>query len=415
MKNRLFHLTLCMTVLPLLARGAIDFEKEVFPIFEANCLKCHGPDQQKSELRVDRRALLLRGGDAGVPSIVPGQPEKSFLLEVIKGVDPEMQMPPLKGGGRPLTSKQIAIIEQWIREGAEWPGQMDEVADVKGADHWAFQPVRRVSPPARAHPVDAFLNARMKTEHLVPNPPADPRTLIRRASIVLTGLAPTPEDVQAFEKAFARTSTKAYEDLVDDLLASPHFGERWAQHWLDVIRWAESNGSESNLYRKNAWFFRDYVIRSLNKDKPYDRFLQEQIAGDIMGAGNAMGFLVSGSHVPLVTVGAEATAQRQARADRMDEIMQTIGASVMGITMSCARCHNHKFDPVSITDYYAMTAVFQDIEFGGRFPELPPDHPRRQRKADLMSEIEQHRDVLRTAGTWEEDWGSYRELHFPPV
>ena len=245
--------------------------------------------------------------------------------------------------------------------------------------------------------------------------PADPRSLLRRASIVLTGLPPTPEATDAFLAVHESDPDQAYSHAVDSLLESPHFGERWAQHWLDVIRWAETNGSEANLYRKNAWVYRDYVVRSFNEDKPYGQFLKEQIAGDTLGVGEAMGFLVAGPHVPPATVGREPAAIRQARADRMDEILQTVGASAMGITIGCARCHNHKFDPVSTRDYYAMTAVFQDIEFGSRRPEYSPDHPLRQHGAELWKQITAQRQRLRLFGGWEENWGAYRELHFKPV
>jgi len=238
---------------------------------------------------------------------------------------------------------------------------------------------------------------------------------MRRVSIVLTGLPPTPEQVAAFQTAQARDADKAYAELVDRLLQSPHFGERWAQHWLDVIRWAETNGSESNMYRKNAWVYRDYVVRSFNVDKPYDRFVFEQVAGDTVGMGDATGFLVSGSHVPVATVGQEAAARRQARADRMDEILQTIGASVLGVTIGCARCHNHKFDPISIRDYYALTAVFQDVEFGSRLPEYAAEHPRRTAARKLRTLIDAQRAVLRKSGPWIEDWHNFEEFHFRPV
>ena len=248
-----------------------------------------------------------------------------------------------------------------------------------------------------------------------PNGAADARSLIRRASITLTGLPPTPEEVVAFQSEYTANPDQAYEALVDELMASPHFGERWAQHWLDVIRWAETNGSEANLYRKNAWVYRDYVVRAFNEDMPYDQFIREQIAGDSYNAGEATGFFGSGPHVPAATVGREPSAIRQARADRMDEVMQTVGASMMAITLNCARCHNHKFDPVSIKDYYSMTGVFQDIEFGGRRPELPESHPKQKAARPLWTEISKHRAALRMSGNWEEDWGAYRELHFNPV
>jgi mono/diheme cytochrome c family protein len=392
--------------------SAVDYEREIRPILEENCMGCHGPDKQKSELRVDQRSSLLLGGDSGVASIVPGDPKKSHLLDLIKGTDPDEIMPPK---GDPLSKADIALIEKWIGAGAIWPGQMDQVAKLT-TDHWSFQPVKTPAVPAGAkNPVDGFLAAKLKEAGITANGPADARSLIRRVSVVLTGLPPKPARVKTFAENFAQDAAQAYSALVEELLASKHFGERWAQHWLDVIRWAESNGSEANLYRKNAWLYRDYVVRAFNEDLPYDQFVREQIAGDSLGSGDATGFLVAGPHVPAATVGREPSAIRQARADRLDEIMQTVGASIMGVTVGCARCHNHKFDPITITDYYSMTGVFQDVEFGGRIPEFKPDHPRRQRGEQLWKGIAKNRRTLKAIGGWEENWGAFRELHFKPV
>jgi cytochrome c553 len=364
--------------------GVINFEDEVLPILEDYCIDCHGPDKQKSGFRVDRRANLLKGGDTGMAAILPGKPEKSYMIEVLKSNDPEISMPP-KGG--PLFEDEIEILEKWISEGANWPGQMEDKIE-EGTDHWAFQAIERPKVPGKdSNPIDAFIDSRLNEEGIPKNNAADPLTLIRRASVVLTGLPPEPSRVAEFVSAFQKDNESAYFNLVNELLASPHFGERWAQHWLDVIRWAETNGSESNLYRKLAWVYRDYVIRSFNKDLPYDEFISQQLAGDGMGVGEALGFLVAGPHVPAATVGQEPSAIRQARADRMDEIMQTVGASMLGVTMSCARCHNHKFDPISIQDYYSMTAVFQDIEFGSRFPEFSKDHPRKIQAKEFWKEL----------------------------
>ncbi len=395
----------------------VDFKRDIAPILEDRCWGCHGEDEQESGLRLDRRAKMLRGGDSGLSAIVPGKPEKSYLIEVIKHLDPDVKMPPDEDK---LPAKQIELLAQWVQEGAVWPGQMQAIAREE-SDHWSFQPIQRPKIPTRSvsenynNPVDAFLIQKLAEKELSFSKQANPRSLIRRVSIVLTGLAPTPEATVAFLKAWGTDTEQAYAALVDRLLKSPHFGERWAQHWLDVIRWAETNGSEANLYRKNAWIYRDYVVRAFNEDKPYDQFVQEQIAGDSMGAGEATGFLVAGPHVPAATVGREPAAIRQARADRMDEIMQTISASIMGVTMGCARCHNHKFDPITIKDYYAMTGVFQDIEFGSRFPELATDHPRRERGHELWQGIAKQRRILRETGGWEENWGAFRELHFNPI
>ncbi|MCB1063913.1 MAG: PSD1 domain-containing protein [Verrucomicrobiae bacterium] len=401
--------------LPLRQASAVDFEKEILPILTETCLDCHGPDKQRSEFRVDQRAIMLKGGDSGIAALVPGDPAGSYLIEVINGSDPDMIMPPK---GDPLTKEQVALVEKWIAEGAEWPGQMDAEHHLT-TDLWSFQPVvrpvvRPEVPGDAAKPVDAFLAARLKEAGIAPNGPADPRSLIRRVSVVLTGLPPTPDRVESFIKESSVDADSAYERLVEELLASEHFGERWAQHWLDVIRWAETNGSEANLYRKNAWIYRDYVIRAFNEDVPYDRFVTEQLAGDQLGVGEATGFLVAGPHVPAATVGREPSAIRQARADRMDEIIQTVGASVLGVTVGCARCHNHKFDPISIQDYYSLTAIFQGVEFGGRYPEFSEDHPRQQRARELRAEMSRVRSALREgAGQWEEDWGGFTEMQFP--
>ena len=396
---------------PLREARAVDFEQEILPILEENCLDCHGPDKQKSEFRVDQRILMLKGGDSGIAALVPGDPVASYLIEVVNGSDPDMLMPPK---GDPLTAEQVALLEKWITEGAGWPGQMDAVVE-EGTDLWSFHPVVRPEVPGDAeNPVDAFLNAKLEEAGITPNGPADPLSLIRRVSIILTGLSPTPERVESFTEQYSVDPEKAYAGLVDELLVSPHFGERWAQHWLDVIRWAETNGSEANLYRKNSWIYRDYVIRAFNEDIPYDQFIREQLAGDQLGAGEATGFLVAGPHVPAATVGREPTAIRQARADRMDEIMQTVGASMLGVTVSCARCHNHKFDPISIQDYYSLTAVFQGVEFGGRFPEFKEGHPRKARAKELYPLMARERKILREGiGFWEENWGGYLDMVFP--
>ena len=392
----------------------VDFQRDIAPILEERCWYCHGEDEAESGLRLDLRASMLRGGDSGLSAIIPGNPETSYLIEVVSHLDPDLTMPPDEDQ---IPADEIELLTRWIKEGAVWPGQMEDVASER-SDHWSFQPIVRPDVPEvgaeTANPIDAFLTRQLAREDLAFSEPADPRSLIRRVSIVLTGLPPTPEETTGFLGAYEQDPESAYTNLVERLLASPHFGERWAQHWLDVIRWAETNGSEANLYRKNAWIYRDYVVRAFNEDRPYDRFVQEQIAGDSMGMGEATGFLVAGPHVPAATVGREPTAIRQARADRMDEIVQTVGASIMGVTIGCARCHNHKFDPVTITDYYSMTGVFQDVEFGSRRPEFADEHPRRQRGQALWREIAEQRRVLREIGGWEENWGAFRELHFNP-
>ena len=391
----------------------VDYETDILPLFEDYCYDCHGPDKQKSGFRTDRRAHLLKGGDSGLAALIPGDPSGSYLLEVITSDDPEISMPP-KGGK--LFEDEIELLNEWVEQGAVWPGQMDDKIE-EVTDHWAFQTITRPEIPTKVkNPIDSFLNKRLEELGIPKNKQAEPLALIRRASVVLTGLPPQPVRVTDFLSDYQKNPDHAFASLVDELLSSPHFGERWAQHWLDVIRWAETNGSESNLYRKLAWVYRDYVIRAFNQDLPYDDFIRQQLAGDGMGVGEALGFLVAGPHVPAATVGQEPAAIRQARADRMDEIMQTVGASMLGVTMSCARCHNHKFDPISIQDYYSMTAVFQDIEFGSRFPEFSKNHPRKTKANKFWHEVAKNRNKIRNkASAWEEDWGGYKEVHWKPL
>ena len=411
--NRLRTSWLPLLFVAAAAVAAVDFETEIKPILSKRCLECHGPEKQKSSFRVDGRQALLAGGDTGKPAVVPGDSAKSHLMLVLRTNEPDISMPPK---GDRLSAAQLSLLERWIAEGAVWPGQMAAVATKPGSDHWSLQPVVRPAIPAipARGAVDAFLLAELTKQGLTYSKPAAPRALLRRASVTLTGLLPTAERADRFVADHARDADAAYRALVEELLASPHFGERWAQHWLDVIRWAETNGSEANLYRKNSWIYRDYVVRAFNTDLPYDRFIREQLAGDQLGAGDATGFLVAGPHVPAATVGQEPTAIRQARADRLDEVMQTLGASVLGLTVSCARCHNHKFDPISTKDYYSLTAVFQGVEFGGRRPELAPEHPRQQRAEELHRQMQARRAQLRDRlGVWSEDWGGYSEFHFP--
>jgi hypothetical protein len=409
-----FALVLCLIVfIQVFSFAKLEFEDDILPLLEDYCIDCHGPDKSKSGFRVDRRVHLLKGGDSGLSAVIPAKPDKSYMIEVIKSDDPEIGMPP-KGGK--LFDDEVELLEQWIAEGAVWPGQMKDKIE-EGTDHWAFQSIDRPTIPKKSkNPIDSFIDRRLKVEGIPANKKTDPLSLIRRASVVLTGLPPQPSRVADFLFDYKKNPEQAYTVLVDELLASPHFGERWAQHWLDVIRWAETNGSESNLYRKLAWVYRDYVIRAFNQDLPYDEFVKQQLAGDGMGVGEALGFLVAGPHVPAATVGQEASAIRQARADRMDEIMQTVGASMLGVTMSCARCHNHKFDPISIQDYYSMTAVFQDIEFGSRFPEFSQTHPRKAKANEIWRGVAENRNKIRNkTSTWEEDWGGYKEIHWKPI
>ena len=313
-----------------------------------------------------------------------------------------------------LSDAEMDILVRWIESGAVWPGQMKAVTDER-SDHRSFQPVTSSAEPSSGPPVDRRVPAPQTQRE---------RPLVLGACRAAIADPPGVDRVDRFDshtcrsgsflKSHAADADRAYHDLVDRLMASPHFGERWAQHWLDVIRWAETNGSESNLYRKRAWVYRDYVVRAFNEDKPYDRFLLEQIAGDTVGQGDATGYLFAGPHVPAATVGREPVARRQARADRVDEVLRTIGASALGVSIGCARCHNHKFDPISIRDYYSMAAVFAGVEFGSRVPEADGDSSV-ESTGDVREEIDRLRRKLTALGPWEEDWVSHKEVRFPTV
>jgi mono/diheme cytochrome c family protein len=331
-----------------------DFDRDIKPLFAKHCLSCHGPEKQRGGLRLDRAADALAGGDSGA-AIRPGKPTESPLLRKVTSDDPAEQMPPK--GGR-LSAAEVATLRDWIAQGARWP------VDPAGPDHWAFRPPIRPAVPSIAtaqNPVDAFIRARLASASLQPSPDADRRTLLRRLKFDLLGLPPTPDEVVAFEQD---RSPDAYEKRVETYLASPHFGERWARHWLDVVRFAESHGFEMNHERPTAWPYRDYVIQSFNSDKPYDRFIREQLAGDVLGADEATGFLVGGPWDEVMSPDPVLTAQQ--RADELHDIVGTTGSAFLGLTVGCARCHNHKFDPVAQVDYYRLKAAFAGVRHGER-------------------------------------------------
>jgi len=388
------------------ANGGSEFERDVLPILRARCFECHGPDVQESGLRVDSRPALLTGGDFG-PAVVPGEPSKTEILRRMAATDPGERMPP---EGKPLSAAEIAAVSKWIAGGAIWPGQMGAVTSTpRTSDHWAFQPLA----DSFAHDsIDGFIAAELASRGLAPSPPADRRTLIRRLFLDLTGLPPAPEAVEAF---VADDSPQAVEALVDRLLASPRYGERWAQHWLDVIRYADTRGYEYNTVREHAWPYRDWVINALNRDLPYDRFLFEQLAGDTVGTDPATGFLVT---APLPTppeVGKEPAAIRQARLNSLDEVVQNVGAAFLGLTVGCARCHNHKFDPISARDYYRLVAVFAGVHYDDRPWRRDDDADRVAKLHALDQAIERVQRDMAEFPHWRSiEAGRYTD-HFPPV
>jgi len=336
----------------------VDYQRDIQPIFAEHCFSCHGVDEQESGLRLDRRENLLSGGDWGESTVIPGNSEASFLIRILLGKEPDLLMPPEDD---PLTAEQIDLLRKWIDQGAALPEDSD--SETEAVAHWSLRPIAKVEPPTLddtwiTNPIDAFVLAKLREVGLEPSPPADMRVLIRRAFLTMHGLPPTPEQMQILDNS--------YGTLVDQLLASQRYGERWAQHWLDVIRWAETTGYETNLARPNAWPYRDWLIRALNDDMPYDQFIFEQVAGDTIGEDAATGFLVSGPANLPGQVGKDEESMRQARQDELDEIVQTVGGAFLGLTMGCARCHSHKFDPIPQRDYYSFQAIFSGVHFGDR-------------------------------------------------
>lgn len=404
------------------------FTLKIQPLFSEKCNGCHGDDPEKIKGGYDMltREKLLAGGDEfGEEVLIPGDAKTSFLVEAIKWSDPDWEMPP-KENDR-LTEEQIALVEEWIDAGAPWPNEETQLAireeekkkesteegvlvrssgglgdewtyrRYQPEDIWAFQPVKNVEPPRGGNPIDAFLTEALEESGFDPAPEADPLTLLRRATYDLTGLAPTPTETEQFLAAWKNDTSVAWKTLVDRLLESPHYGERWAQHWLDVARYADTGGMSNDYERSNAWRYRDYVIRAFNEDMPYDRFVIEQLAGDELADrsveqrlgkdkvhqarlnGNynaaeaekivAAGFLRMGPYDDAMV------KKPEARQIYLDDLVNSVGQTFLSTTMRCLKCHDHKFDPLPTRDYYRMTAVFASTQMAERnVPFLPEEN-----------------------------------------
>lgn len=351
---------------------ATFFEAKVRPVLINNCFVCHGEKDQKGSLRLDSRDALLKGNAAGAV-VVPGDPDKSRLIHAVRQDGP-VKMPPT---GK-LNAAEIAALTEWVKKGAYWPktiakptgasGTPDMVITAAQKNFWSFRPIRKPAlPPVKnaawcRTPIDRFILARLEKEGLKPAPAADRRTLIRRATFDLIGLPPTPEEVDAFVND---TSLNAWEKVIDRLLASPQYGERWGRRWLDLVRYADSNGLDENVAFAHAHRYRDYVISSFNKDKPYNVFLTEQLAGDLMPTTDpalrnerltATGFLSLGAKLL-----AEPDKEKMVM-DIVDEQIEVTSKAFLGLTVACARCHNHKFDPIPTKDYYALAGIFKSTK-----------------------------------------------------
>jgi len=387
---------------PTVSTQATMFDAKIAPIFVAHCLECHSGAKPKGGLDLSSKQTAMRG-ESGVV-VVPGERERSEMWKLIS----EGEMPPKK----PLKKEEIEALGQWIEKGAIW-GTKETISHFSastgnraGYDWWSLAPLASAPvPQVKAthrvrQPIDAFVLAKLEASGLSLSADADARTLIRRVYFDLIGLPPSPEEVDAFVRECSETPTnpdaveQAYTKLIDRLLASPHYGERWGRHWLDVARYGESHGFERNDPRHHAWHFRDWVIRSFNEDMPFDRFAAMQIAGDVMTKDSydglaAAGLLVAGLHNTVV--GSSPTMKLQARQDELEEIVGMVGQTFLGLTINCARCHDHKFDPITQEEYYRFTASLAGVTHGDRKFQHEPDAPR---ATALIALLKQFREAI---------------------
>jgi cytochrome c553 len=385
------------------------FEKQIRPLLAEHCWSCHGPESAESELRLDSLDGLLEGGSRG-PAVVPGQPEKSLMISAVNHAD-RLQMPPkLK-----LPPAEVAVLVNWVRDGAYWPDARavekpervrkvtPDVLRDEDRQFWAFQPVRRAPLPevqdaswARG-PSDMFIRQRLEQEQLSPVAAADSATLLRRAAFDLLGLPPAPDDRDDFWKD---PEQDRFDRLLDRLLASPRYGERWGRHWLDIARYGDSNGLDENLAFANAFRYRDYVVRSLNRDKPYDQFVREQIAGDLIfdpAATTEATAVQSDPFDPLIATGFLALGAKmlaeddplKMQMDIVDEQVDTVGKAFMGLTLGCARCHDHKYDPLSMSDYYALAGIFKSTKTMENFSVVAKWQERPLATPDQIAQLSQ--------------------------
>lgn len=382
-----------------------DFTRDVRPIFERHCLKCHGPEKQKGGLRFDVKEGAFKTGESGERPILPKHASESRLIKLVSSLKGDEWMPPK---GERLAANEIDILKRWIDAGANWPDTAASAKTVARAEmivtdedrqYWAFRPVKSpvlppvTNPQSVRTPVDRFVIARLQQNNLQPSREAAPQKLVRRIYFDLVGLPPTPAQVEAFVQHHATDPKSAVTTLVDELLASPHYGERWARHWLDVARYADSDGQESDADRLTAYHYRDFVIRSLNEDLPFDTFVRWQLAGDELQPDNptavaALGFISAG---PRAVLGPNLLEEERIRErfNELDDMIGTTGVAMMGLTLGCARCHDHKYDPIPRRDYYRIMCAFNAGD-RGEAPLAPPAEIRahREKEAQWKKEFE---------------------------
>jgi hypothetical protein len=341
----------------------IEFARDIRPIFAKHCYSCHGPKSEESGFRLDARERALAGGDYG-PAIIKGKSDKSPLAMRISGLGDDERMPP-EGEGKPLSPEHVALVRAWIDEGAIWPDAADAATKRAGSDHWSFQPIVRPAVPEVKNqawvrnPIDAYILARLDHEHVTPAPEADKHTLIRRLTIDLIGLPPTPAEVDEF---VGDTSSNAYEKVVDRLLTSPHYGERYGRYWLDLARYADTDGYEKDLARPHAWRYRDWVIGALNSDMPFDKFTVQQLAGDLLPDATVEQRSGTGFHRNTLTNREGGADPEEDRTKQTVDRTNTTGSVWLGLTVGCANCHTHKYDPITQREYFGLYGFFNNID-----------------------------------------------------
>ena len=401
----------------------VDYAADIKPLLAKHCTSCHGAEKQKSGLRLDSAAAATKGGDNG-PAIEPGKSAESLLIQAVTGAEGVAAMPP-KGQPR-MSPDEITLLKSWIDQGAKAPVEDAAAGPVKGANHWAFRPVVRPELPAVVNqawvrnPIDTFVLARLEKQSLHPSPEADRVTLIRRLSLDLLGLPPTIEEVDAF---VADKRDNAYELLVERLLASPHYGERWGRHWLDLARYADSNGFTRDFAR-SIWKYRDWVIESINSDKPFDQFTIEQIAGDMLPDATREQRIATGFHRNTLINEEGGTDPEQFRVESVVDRVNTTGIVFLGLTVGCAQCHEHKYDPVSQREYYQLFALLNNADepkLDVPTPEqiaagLPQQRDElRHRIAEMEKEFEAQAEAFQTSLTaWEQALTDDDKKKLPP-
>ena len=362
--------------LPPVIERQVDFVAEVQPILRKTCYSCHGAEEQEAGLRLDMKARAFEGGDGG-KSIVPGDSSKSRLIALVAGLDEDTGIMPPEGEGTPLAPEQIAVLRAWVDQGANWPDDADVAATA--STHWSFQPIANPTLPTPneiewvKNPIDAFILHRLEAEGIRPSEEASRETLMRRVYLDLLGLPPSPQELDSFLRD---SRADAYDRMVEQVLSSPHYGERWGRHWLDLARYADSDGYEKDRARPHAWRYRNWVIDALNADLAYDQFSIEQLAGDMLPDAALDQKVASGFHRNTLHNTEGGTDQEEDRVKKTVDRTNTVGAIWLGLTVGCAQCHSHKYDPLTQREYYQLYAFFNDINETDIDAPLPADQER---------------------------------------